>query len=85
MDSIDWKGLKRLSINAYQAAKVKYDQTQATTVFTEQTTSNEPWGPATRDMARLADLSYNSSEANKVLEVPHRGGEGRKRRCCRRT
>jgi hypothetical protein len=78
MDSIDWKGavnrVKRVSIETYQAGKVKWDPQTATTVFAEQVTSNEPWGPTSKDCAKMADLTFDCSEAQKVMEVRCRRG-----------
>jgi len=73
MDSPDWRAAvaraKRLGIEAYQAGRVKLDASQATTVLVERVTSNEAWGPTSKDCAAIADLTYDSAEAPKVMEV----------------
>ena len=73
MDSPEWRAAvaraKRLGIEAYQAGRVRWDASAATTVLVERVTSNEPWGPTSKDCAQVADLSYDAVEAPRVMEV----------------
>ena len=48
---------------------MRWDPNCSTTVFVEQVTSNEPWGPTTKDCAKVADLSFDWTEAQKAMEV----------------
>ena len=73
MDSPDWRAAvaraKRLGIEAYQAGRVKFDPAAATTVLVERVTSNEPWGPTSKDCAAIAELTYDAVEAPRVMEA----------------
>jgi len=73
MDSPEWRAAvaraKRLGIEAYQAGRVRWDASAATTVLVERVTSNEPWGPTSKDCAHVAELSYDAVEAPRVMEV----------------
>lgn len=76
MDSPDWRAAmaraKRLGIDAYQTGRVRWDPASATTVLVERVTSNEPWGPTSKDCAAIADLTFDAVEAPRVMEVRQR-------------
>jgi hypothetical protein len=76
MDSPDWRAAmaraKRLGIDAYQTGRVRFDPSAATTVLVERVTSNEPWGPTSKDCAAIADLTFDAVEAPRVMEVRQR-------------
>ena len=73
MDSPDWRAAvaraKRLGIEVYQSGRVRFDPAAATTVLVEQVTSNEPWGPSSKDCAAIAELTFDTVEAPRVMEV----------------